>query len=63
MYWLINSLKVYKSDNNAGLPAAIPMPRIGLALAKNETLPLLTSPLAMGGGLPVRGERGGVGMG
>ena len=49
MYWLINGLKVYQTDGAAAVAAAS-MPQI--LLAKNETLPLSTTPLAMGGSVP-----------
>jgi len=48
-YWLVNSLQVYQSD---GTPAAVSHASPDIVQAKNKTLPLLTQPLAMGGGLP-----------
>ncbi len=53
-YWLINSLQVYQSD---GATAAVNHVSSNINMAKNNTLPLLTTPLAMGGGLPKRRRR------
>lgn len=74
MYWLINSLRVYRDDGVVAAAAAVPVVRLGVAVegvvvggvdgagdvegeGKNETLPLLSVPLAMGGGLPGRKSR------
>ncbi|CAF9918794.1 hypothetical protein IMSHALPRED_004417 [Imshaugia aleurites] len=57
-FWLINSLNVYQSNGDATAVS-----KVALSPArhqKNETAPLLTAPLAMGGGLP--GRRGKTGM-
>lgn len=57
MYWLISSLKVYQSDGAVTVAGA---PKQQLALSKNETLPLLTTPLAVGGSVhPMKRRRGG----
>lgn len=57
MYWLIDSLKVYQSD---GVLAVAVAPKQQLVLSKNETLPLLTTPLAVGGSVtPMKRKRGG----
>lgn len=51
-YWEINSLQVYQ--------AAGPVQALAHSAAiedKNHTLPLLTTPLAMGGGLPPSGQK------
>ncbi|KAK4690975.1 hypothetical protein P7C71_g5929, partial [Lecanoromycetidae sp. Uapishka_2] len=52
-YWLVNSLQVYQSD---GTPAPVAHASPDVVQAKNKTLPLLTQPLAMGGGVPPAGK-------
>ena len=48
-YWSILSLQVFQSD---GTPAPVAHASPLLAQGKNETLPLLSTPLAAGGVLP-----------
>ncbi|CAF9927851.1 MAG: hypothetical protein HETSPECPRED_006683 [Heterodermia speciosa] len=54
MYWLINSLKVYQSTGASNAATAVHQL---LASSKNETLPLSSEPLAMGGSVPVSKRR------
>lgn len=49
-YWLINSLNVYQSDGDVAAVSKVTVNPAGHQ--KNETAPLLSTPLAMGGGLP-----------
>lgn len=53
-YWLINSLEVYQSN---GATAAVSHVSSNINMLKNNTLPLLTTPLAMGGRLRKRRRR------
>lgn len=56
-YWLINSLNVYQSDGDVAAVSHVAVSPAGHQ--KNETAPLLSAPLAMGGGLPgPPGKRG-----
>ncbi|CAF9927162.1 MAG: hypothetical protein ALECFALPRED_003637 [Alectoria fallacina] len=48
--WLINSLNVYQSNGNATAASSVAVSPAGHQ--KNQTAPLLSTPLAMGGGLP-----------
>ena len=49
-YWLINSLNVYQSNGDVAAVSEVAVSPAGHQ--KNETAPLLSTPLAMGGGLP-----------
>ncbi|KAF6231736.1 hypothetical protein HO173_010038 [Letharia columbiana] len=49
-FWLINSLDVYQSDGDVVAVSHVAVSPAGHQ--RNETAPLLSTPLAMGGGLP-----------